>query len=347
MGTCRFVSNISPLPARTTANSTIRAAWRPGKPLTPLGRVLRWTALALPGSWWERQRLGPDPRPSESEVAFEPGDCVHVEVWGVLAFLSWPSPSSVLCVVGVFSVFLCHSSVVGWCWGDGHLCVVPRSAAHVPTRPENSPQLWAWHEENLNKCLWSEMELPTGRQADSPICSADTRQTSMGLERDGCARGLCQEALPMPGGEEGLAHGRSCREICGASGSLADVCSQSKSQGAPSLPSVPCLAKAGATMLQGAVFLWWLSFLLVRDRGMCSMAVHQCRIFPHLWLTGLRLNSVLYWCQISNLLVHRLAQGMGVGTARREWEADIALRTMKWWAELAALGFGRNRKLGS
>ena len=168
--------------------------------------------------------------------------CAH-RVWRALWVLSRPCRFLVLCVVGVSSVSL--RRLLGWCWGDGQLSLGVRATARHPARPGNSPQLWAWLEGTLNKCLLNETEQPTGRLA------REFRGLTAALQGPG-ERSLRGRSLPQA--RTGLPGAEPCPRLLlpgsvWSSGEPVSCVQPAPRPGEPSLPPVPCLAEAGASVL--------------------------------------------------------------------------------------------------
>nr|CAI9707699.1 unnamed protein product [Rangifer tarandus platyrhynchus] len=198
--------------------------------------------------------------------------------------------------------------LLGWCCGDGQLCLGVRTTARDPARPGNSPQLWAWHKETLKQCLSSETELPAGRlptcAADSPVSAADSRQPS------GTWRATPLEATAR--GADAPAGGRALPTAAPAwkrgAGQVCQPCAASTA----ARESPRFFPSAAWRSCSGSTFLSVIVFLLQRGQRNGLGPAYRRHSFAHLRPSGLRLNSLLYWSRISKLLLDRLARGMAV-----------------------------------
>lgn len=217
---------------------------------------------------------------------------------GVVGSLPTLSVPCALRCGGLFRVSLPLAGVVlgGW---TAELSLGVRATARHPARPGNSPQLWAWLEGTLNKCLLSETEQPTGRLARA--FRGLTAALQGPGERSLRGRSLREVRTGLPGA--GPCPGCSCLEVCGAWGSLSAARSRHHCRGEPSLTAGesprflpgpawqrrvrPCL---------GSSFLSVIVFLVQRGQRNVLGPAYRRHIFAHLRPAGLHLNSLLYWC---------------------------------------------------
>lgn len=294
----------------TQQRTRVRSAGRPGKPCAPAGRVLSERRQPLLGAGEKRRALGPTPdlrsgklplsRVTGCASRFE-GRCRFspdlVDVGSLCSALRLILPR-------LFASCL----LLGWCCGDGQLCLGVRTTARDPARPGNSPQLWAWHKETLKQCLSSETELPAGRlptcAADSPVSAADSRQPS------GTWRATPLEATAR--GADAPAGGRALPTAAPAwkrgAGQVCQPCAASTA----ARESPRFFPSAAWRSCSGSTFLSVIVFLLQRGQRNGLGPAYRRHSFAHLRPSGLRLNSLLYWSRISKLLLDRLARGMAV-----------------------------------
>lgn len=197
--------------------------------------------------------------------------------------------------------------LLGWCWGDGQLCMGVRNTARDPARPRNSPQLWAWHKETLKKCLLSETELPTGRLSHVfRRLAREFRGLTAALQGPG-ERSLCWRSLPEA--RTGLPGAGPCPRLLlpGNVWRVGETCplcavGTTAREGPRSFPSPAWRSCSGSTFLSVIVFL------LQRGQRNVLGPANRRHIFAHLRPAGLRLYSLLFWCRISKLLIDRLAR---------------------------------------